>query len=93
LFEFRVREDPGLTAFGCSLAVLAQPLGWLMGAWIASALSNSFTSDLYAIPLVLEPEIFARASLIVLAASFVSVMLVRRRIDRMDLVAVMKARE
>jgi putative ABC transport system permease protein len=75
------------------LAILAQPLGWLMGAWIATALSNSFTSDLYAIPLVLEPAIFARASLIVLAASFVSVMLVRRRIDRMDLVAVMKTRE
>jgi putative ABC transport system permease protein len=75
------------------LAVLAQPLGWLMGAWIATALSNSFSSDLYAIPLVLEPAIFARASLIVLAASFVSVMLVRRRIDRMDLVAVMKTRE
>jgi putative ABC transport system permease protein len=75
------------------LAILAQPLGWLFGAWIATALSNSFTSDLYAIPLVLEPDIFARASLIVLIASFVSVMIVRRRVDRMDLVAVMKTRE
>jgi putative ABC transport system permease protein len=75
------------------LALLAQPLGWLMGAWIARALANSFTSDLYAIPLVLEPDIFARASLIVLIASFASVMIVRRRIDRMDLVAVMKTRE
>jgi putative ABC transport system permease protein len=45
------------------LAILAQPLGWLFGIWIATALSNSFTSDLYAIPLVLEPAIFAQASL------------------------------
>jgi putative ABC transport system permease protein len=75
------------------LAILAQPLGWLMGAWIATAMSQSFTSDLYAIPLVLEPAIFARASLIVLAASLASVLIVRRRIDRMDLVAVMKTRE
>jgi putative ABC transport system permease protein len=75
------------------LAILAQPLGWLFGAWIATALSNSFTSDLYAIPLVLEPAIFAQASLVVLAASLVSVLLVRRRIDSMDLVAVMKTRE
>ncbi|MDG4648008.1 FtsX-like permease family protein [Roseibacterium sp. SDUM158017] len=75
------------------VAILAQPLGWLMGAWIATAMSNSFTSDLYAIPLVLDPAVFARASLIVLFASFASVMLVRRRIDRMDLVAVMKTRE
>jgi putative ABC transport system permease protein len=75
------------------LAVLAQPLGWLFGIWIATALSRSFTSDLYTIPLVLEPSIFALASLIVLATSLVSVLLVRRRIDRMDLVAVMKTRE
>jgi putative ABC transport system permease protein len=75
------------------LALIAQPLGWLLGAWIAHALTNSFTSDLYAIPLVLEPASFAWASLVVLSASFASVMIVRRRIDRMDLVAVMKTRE
>jgi len=75
------------------LAVLAQPLGWLMGAWIASAMASSFASDLYAIPLVLEPSSFASASLVVLAASLASVLLVRRRIDKMDLVAVMKTRE
>jgi len=75
------------------LAVLAQPIGWGLGAWIAHAMSNSFTSDLYAVPFVLEPSSFALASLVVLGTSFVSVMLVRRRIDRMDLVAVMKTRE
>jgi len=75
------------------LAVLAQPIGWVLGAWIAHAMSNSFTSDLYAVPFVLEPSSFALASLVVLGTSFVSVMLVRRRIDRMDLVAVMKTRE
>ncbi|MFW5641433.1 MAG: FtsX-like permease family protein [Roseicyclus sp.] len=75
------------------LALLAQPPGWVMGYWIARALSNSFSSDLYAVPLVVEPATFAWASLVVLAASFASVLLVRRRIDRMDLVAVMKTRE
>ncbi len=75
------------------LAILAQPLGWLLGAWIAHALSTSFTSDLYAIPLVLEPANFAWASLVVLSASLGSVLIVRRRIDRMDLVTVMKTRE
>ena len=75
------------------LALIAQPVGWLLGAWIAHALTQSFTSDLYAIPLVLEPASFAWASLVVLSASCASVMVVRRRIDRMDLVAVMKTRE
>lgn len=75
------------------LAVLAQPIGWLLGAGIATALSKGSTSDLYAIPLVLEPAGFARASLIVLVASFVSSLIVRRRLDHLDLVRVMKTRE
>jgi len=75
------------------LAILAQPIGWALGAWIASLLAGSFASDLYVIPLVLKPSTFAVASLVVLAASLASVLIVRRRIDTMDLVAVMKTRE
>jgi putative ABC transport system permease protein len=75
------------------LAVLAQPLGWLLGSGIAAALVEGSSSDLYAIPLVLEPSGFARASLIVLAASLVSSLIVRRRLDQLDLVQVMKTRE
>ncbi|PTX53816.1 putative ABC transport system permease protein [Litoreibacter ponti] len=75
------------------IALLAQPIGWLIGAWIAQLTTNSFSSDLYAIPLVLNPATFALASLVVLVAAFVSVMIVRRRLDRLDLVSVMKTRE
>ncbi len=75
------------------LALLAQPLGWLIGTWIATAMTNAFTSDLYAIPLVLKPASFTTGSLVVLIAAFASVMIVRRRLDRLNLVAVMKTRE
>ena len=75
------------------IALIAQPIGWLIGAWIASAMTNAFTSDLYAIPLVLKPAVFATGSLVVLVAAFISVMIVRRRLDRLDLVSVMKTRE
>lgn len=75
------------------IALIAQPLGWVMGRWIAQALSRGFTSDLYAIPMVLDLATFAWASLVVLSTSLASVLLVRRRIDRMDLVAVLKTRE
>jgi putative ABC transport system permease protein len=75
------------------IAVLAQPIGWLVGAWIASAMTKAFTSDLYTIPLVLKPHTFALGSLIVLSIAFVSVMIVRGRLDDLDLVAVMKTRE
>ena len=76
-----------------ALALLAQPLGWLLGSGIAWSMTSSFTSDLYAIPLVLKPATFAIASLVVLSAAFASSLLVRRRLDRLDLVAVMKTRE
>ncbi|NNF71073.1 MAG: ABC transporter permease [Rhodobacteraceae bacterium] len=75
------------------LAVLAQPAGWLIGTWIASAMTSGFTSDLYAIPLVLTPRSFALGSLVVLIAAFASAMVVRRRLDRLNLVEVMKTRE
>lgn len=75
------------------LAVLAQPLGWLIGAQIASLMANAFSSDLYSIPLVLHPSMFAKASFVVLVASLASVLIVRRRLDRQDLVAAMKTRE
>ncbi|WP_300019872.1 FtsX-like permease family protein [uncultured Roseobacter sp.] len=75
------------------IALIAQPFGWLIGAWIARTMTNAFTSDVYAIPLVLQPATFTSASLVVLTASFVSVMIVRRRLDRLNLVAVMKTRE
>ncbi|GFE65514.1 ABC transporter permease [Litoreibacter roseus] len=75
------------------IAVIAQPVGWLIGAWIAQAMTNAFTSDLYAIPLVLKPATFTVGSLVVLCAAFASAMVVRRRLDRLDLIAVMKTRE
>lgn len=75
------------------LAVLAQPLGWLIGAGIAGALVQGSASDLYEIPLVLKPAGFAKASLTVLAAALGSALIVRRRLDRLDLVEVMKTRE
>ncbi|MBN2905083.1 MAG: FtsX-like permease family protein [Rhodobacteraceae bacterium] len=75
------------------LALLAQPMGWGLGWAISWAMTAGFTSDLYAVPLVLRPATFARASLVVLGASLIAVLLVRRRLDRLDLVAVMKTRE
>lgn len=75
------------------IVVIAQPFGWIIGAWIAQAMTSAFTSDLYAIPLVLEPATFAVGSLVVLVTAFASVMVVRERLDGLDLIAVMKTRE
>jgi putative ABC transport system permease protein len=75
------------------LAILAQPLGWLFGAGSRRRCPTASPPISTRSRWCWTRPIFARASLIVLAASLVSVLLVRRRIDSMDLVAVMKTRE
>ena len=75
------------------LVVLAQPLGWWFGTEVARWMTEGFSSDLYAIPLVLEPATYARSSLIVLTAAVISTLIVARRLGRLDLISVMKTRE
>jgi putative ABC transport system permease protein len=75
------------------LAIVAQPFGWLIGYLLARQMVRGFSSDLYSVPLVLNPPTYATASLIVLAAALGSALVVRRRIDTMDLVAVLKTRK
>jgi putative ABC transport system permease protein len=81
-----------LTELGVAVA-LAQPLGWLIGYAFAILLVAGFASDLFRIPLVVSSRTFAIASLVVLGAALVSALVVRRRVDRFDLVQVLKTRE
>lgn len=75
------------------LVIVAQPLGWALGALIAWGMSFAFASDLYTIPVVLERHTFGYASVVALVAAIGSVLVVRRRLDTLDLVSVMKTRE
>lgn len=75
------------------LAVLAQPLGWFLGMGLAAAMVQGFESDLYSIPLVLNRDTFAWASCVVLISAALSALLVRRRLDNLNLIEVMKTRE
>jgi putative ABC transport system permease protein len=51
------------------------------------------TNDLYRIPWVVRPGTYAFSAIVVLLAAAVSALLVRRKLDHMDLVEVLKARE
>ena len=75
------------------LVLLAQPPGWLLGLLIALGSVEGFSSELFSMPLVMGPEVFASASLAVVAAALISGLMVRRRIDHLDLIAVLKTRE
>lgn len=75
------------------LTALAQPLGWLLGYAFGWLTIQSFSSDLYSTPLVIERSTYAKASLVVLLAAVASALIVRRRVDRLDLIAVLKTRD
>ncbi len=75
------------------LAVVALLPGFALGYGMSWLLAHGFRSDLYRIPLALTPSGFAVAGLVILAATVASGYLVRRRLDRLDLVAVLKTKE
>ena len=75
------------------LTLLAVPVGCGLGYLLAWLTTFAFDVELYRIPLVLEPSTYGAAALIVAGAALASGLVVRRRIDRLDLVAVLKTRE
>jgi putative ABC transport system permease protein len=71
----------------------AVPAGLLLGYVLSALLVEAFSTELFQFPLVVCARTFGFAALTTLAAALVSGLLVRRRIDRLDLVAVLKTRE
>ncbi len=81
-----------LTELGL-LVALAIPLGSVIGYWFAWAVIRGFENDLYRMPFIIEGGTYATASFIVLASAAISAAIVRRRIDRLDMVRALKTRE
>jgi putative ABC transport system permease protein len=75
------------------LTLVALPVGALIGYALGELIMAGFNNELYRLSFVVAPATVAWAFLTVIAASFVSGLLVRRRLDRLDLVAVLKTRE
>ena len=75
------------------LALAGIPLGLLLGYGLAWLVAVRFESDLFRIPLVIRQTTIAYSLGIVASAALLSALAVRRRIHRLDLVAVLKTRE
>jgi putative ABC transport system permease protein len=75
------------------LTVAALPLGALLGHGLSAAIVASMDSEVYRFPLVVKPRAIAWAFLTVIAASVLSGLVVRRRLDHLDLVSVLKITE
>lgn len=72
---------------------IALPLGMVLGYALVHLISALLASDQFYFPVVILPRTYAWAALCVLAAGVVSALVVRRRIDQLDMVAVLKTRE
>jgi putative ABC transport system permease protein len=76
-----------------AVTVLAIPVGLVLGYVFAGLLVAAFNTELYRFPLVVSTRTFAYAGTAVLVAAALSGLAVRRRLDHLDLVAVLKTRE
>jgi putative ABC transport system permease protein len=72
---------------------LATPLGLVLGYGLAFTIVNLIKTDEFYFPLVIQPATYAFAALSVVVAGGISALIVRRRIDTLDLVGVLKTRE
>jgi len=75
------------------VTLLAIPVGLGLGTFFAWWMCTAFDQELFRFPMVVSNRTYAWASLVVIAASAISGLLVRRNLDHLDLVAVLKSRE
>lgn len=71
----------------------ALPLGMVLGWGLVHAVAGLLVTDQFLFPVVILPRTYAWAALCVVAAGMASALVVRRHIDRLDLVAALKTRE
>ena len=71
----------------------ALPLGLALGRALVHAIDGLLASDQFEFPVAILPRTDARAATCVVVAGLASALVVRRRVDRLDLVAALKTRE
>jgi len=75
------------------LTLLSLPCGTLIGYGLGLFIMTIFQNEVYRIPFIVTPATVAWGWLTIIAAAALSALAVRRRLDRLDLVAVLKSRE
>ena len=75
------------------LVLLGLPMGCFFGAFLVWSMAKSFDSEMFRIPLVIEASTYGYAIIWVLLAACISAALVRNRVDKLDLIRVLKTRE
>lgn len=77
-----------------ALVVAGIPAGWLVGYGLTMLIvSQAASSDIFRFPVIYRPATVLFGSAVVLAAAGVTALAAKRRLDALDLVGVLKARE
>ncbi len=75
------------------LTLIAQPPGWLIGYGLAWIMRTRLAGELMRVRLVIENFTYAEVSLIIILAALASALVVRARVNALDLVSVLKTRD
>ncbi|MGB7415409.1 MAG: FtsX-like permease family protein, partial [Thermosynechococcaceae cyanobacterium] len=75
------------------VTAIAIPLGCVMGYGLAALVSAAYDSELYRIPLVVKPSSYLYALVVITLTALASGWLIRRQLNHLDLIAVLKTRE
>jgi putative ABC transport system permease protein len=75
------------------LTLVAIPIGLLMGKMMSWYMIQEIPQDIFRIPLIIEYPTYALAATVVIIASLLSSLVVRSKLDHLDLIAVLKTKE
>ena len=75
------------------LVIVAIPLGLVLGRLMVGWSAAAFETELFRIPVVVDPSTYGAAACVALVAAALSGLTVRRRLDKLDLIGVLKTRE
>jgi putative ABC transport system permease protein len=75
------------------LIAVALPLGCLLGRGLSELMATAFNTELFRVPMTIEPSTYGLSVMVALAATLLSALVVRHRLDHLDLIEVLKTRE
>jgi putative ABC transport system permease protein len=91
---FRRSEISAILLGELSLQVLlGLPLGLWFGNLMVIAMMSSVDPETYRFPLIVSERTYALAAVVTLGSAVLSAFIVRRKLDRLDLIGVLKTRE
>ena len=75
------------------LTLAAIPLGLYLGFELCAFIAYSLQTELYRVPTIINTNTYSFAATVVIVSAVVSALMVRRKLDHLDLIGVLKTKE